>query len=143
VRAIVCVIAVTLAACGSGPSTVVDASTATDAVPGIACLTAGICPPPQVCCHRTGTTPACQSPAQQCVGQASLCDGPEDCGGAGAVCCEHPSGAADCAGIVACDGRTRCHDDAECGAGALCCDPAGPSRENGYRYCTAGGTCPR
>jgi hypothetical protein len=134
-RVLAALIAVALVAC-SGSST-------PDGRPdGVNCLAAGVCPVGDMCCHLTAGGNTCQPVNQACNGSSfAACDGPEDCGDTTPQCCEHPNGTAICWGVGFCDGRVVCHTDADC-SGQVCCDPPGPARVNGYRYCTAGAACP-
>jgi hypothetical protein len=83
-------------------------------------------------------------PAQECVGAVGdecamylTCDGPEDCGGSGAVCCWISFVSMTHCDPASCDpDPVLCHQDADCSPSGFCC----PRSEYGYAHkiCQAG-----
>ncbi len=84
------------------------------------------CSAPTACCMGdiNATEGECVAP-QTCASFLLTCDGPEDCTGAGAVCCITPSGSSCVAGSE-CTGYWVCRNDEDCAAtaGQNTCKPA-------------------
>ena len=109
-------------------------------VPGIPCADVKCAPCADQFCDTAdyGVTGSCRAhvaPTNFSFG----CDGPEDCGGSGALaaCCLFDGIGAACSGAgCGSSARFMCHAVSDCAAGESCCALAAGS---GYSVCTAGG----
>jgi hypothetical protein len=128
---------------GDGSTSDADPS-APDAVPvepdaavGIGCGGA-LCTGTQICCSAIVlgmVTQSCTEPAE-CQGQASSCDGPEDCGD-NQICCESSGSGAACQDQGLFCQFELCHTASDCSdPGQICCAVQGRSA------CTSGVVCP-